>query len=181
MAKKYTREDAARLHKVIESTINGWWAKVSKDTYDMAQNDSEGFVPYQTGKLQRSGYLNDKDGIDGFSIGYSAPYAGKVYGSKQGVSRLAEPYVMDCPPYFRKGSFVRGHTKTFHKLGEKPAYIKKAGGWRTVNVNTTKALRKPNEWIQRAWEVIYTQIHPKDIKVLGIKKRIPAQFPARVS
>ena len=175
MTLKYTHKDAARTYDAIEAALNGWWIDIAQDTYDIAQNEALGFVPYKTGRLQRSGYLDVKD-ITGFTIGYSAPYAGEVYGSPQATGPLlAKPYVMDCPPHFREGNFVRGHTKTFHTIGEKPSYIKKAGGWRTVNVNTTKALRKPNAWIQRACEIISGSFSPMVIKALGLEKEPPVQ------
>jgi len=171
-----TRQDAYDTYDKILKKFNVWWTKLAEDTYNLAQDDKKGYVPVDTGELQLSGYKVIRD--TSFSIGYSAPYAGQVYNpDKYEPEYETQPYTTEVRPYIRQGKPVKGHSKTY-KIGFRPWNIEKDGvGWRTIDINKARANRQGNEWIQRAWSVIYEGVHPKDRKVLGLKKRVPVQFP----
>ena len=170
-----TRQDAYDTYDKILAKFNAWWTQLAEDTYNLAQDDKKGYVPVDTGDLQKSGYKVIRD--TGFSIGYSAPYAGEVYNpAKYFVGYETEPYTTEVKPYIRKGKPVKGHSNTYKTIGQRPWQLK-SGDWATVDVNEYRANRQGNEWIQRAWSVIYEGVHPRDRKILGLKKRVPVQFP----
>lgn len=170
-----SKQEAYKIYDQMEKAFNKWWTKLAEDTYDLVQREDLGFVPYRTGQLKESGYKVVRD--TSFSIGYSAPYAGRVYNpSKYSADVITEKYTTEVRPYVRKGKSVRGHSKTYNTLGERPVEMND-GQWRTLNINTQNANRPKNEWIQRAWEVIYSGLSKRDIKFLGLKKRVPVQFP----
>ena len=170
-----TRQDAYDTYDKILKKFNVWWTKLAEDTYNLAQDDKKGYVPVDTGELQLSGYKVIRD--TSFSIGYSAPYAGEVYDSdKYFVGYETAPHTSEVRPYIRQGKPVKGHSKTYQKIGQRPWRLKN-GEWRTIDINRARANRPKNEWIQRAWAAVYEGIHPRDRKALGLKKRVPVQFP----
>ena len=170
-----SRQEAQQIYEKMEKAFNNWWTTLAEDTYDLVQREDLGFVPYRTGQLKDSGYKVIRD--TSFSIGYSAPYAGQVYDpSKYSAQVITDKYTTTVRPYIRKGKPVSGHSKTYNTIGERPVEVEE-GQWKTLNLNTQNSLRQKNEWIQRAWEVIYGGLSNKDIKYLGLKKRVPVQFP----
>tara|TARA_Y100000004_G_C8863516_1_gene390149 strand:+ start:302 stop:850 length:549 start_codon:yes stop_codon:yes gene_type:complete len=170
-----SRQEAFEIYKKLEKAFRAWWTQLAEDTYEIAQNENAGFVPYKTGQLKESGYLVKRD--TSFSIGYSAPYAGEVYNpDKYFVGYETAPHTSEVQPYIRQGKPVKGHSKTYQKIGQRPWKLKN-GQWRTIDINKARANRPKNEWIQRAWAAVYEGIHPKDRKALGLKKRVPVQFP----
>ena len=175
MAKEITRQDAYRIYDDMESKFLKWWNELADDTYAIANNWNAGYVPYKTGQLEGSKFLVKRD--DSFSLGYTAPYAGEVYNpDKYQPEYETEPYTTEVKPYIRQGKPVKGHSKTYKTIGQRPWQLKN-GDWATLDVNKARATRPKNEWIQRAWETVYTSISPVDRKILGLKKRIPVRFP----
>jgi hypothetical protein len=170
-----SKQEAYQIYDQMEKAFNNWWTTLAEDTFELVQREDLGFVPYKTGQLKESGYKVVRD--TSFSIGYSAPYAGQVYdSSKYAAQVITDKYTTTVRPYVRQGKQVKGHSKTYNTLGERPVDMGD-GEWRTLNLNTQNARRPKNEWIQRAWEVIYSGLSRKDIKYLGLKKRVPVQFP----
>tara|TARA_Y100001973_G_C5201678_1_gene338223 strand:+ start:2699 stop:3190 length:492 start_codon:yes stop_codon:yes gene_type:complete len=148
----------------LEKGLREWLWAIGQEVLDEAQK----LVPVASGKLKGSVSLIKKN--DGFVIKYDTDYAAPVHDPKF-LTPMSSNHIQNVPSHWRQTSKgkvrVKAHTKKFKK-GWKPVPTVK-DGWYSKNVDDPNSYKPKNEWISRAYKIVYNKLDKKERKLLPSK------------